>query len=148
LKKISIALDLLVSNLIFSDSIILNDNLYISDRDMIQIALSAAKEIDRLKASRQQPDSLLRLRIKSGGCSGLFYDLELESKSSAKIGSDLIYESNNVEIIVDSQSANWIDNLQLDYAEDLMGGGFRFKNPQAVGICGCGLSFSAIENQP
>jgi iron-sulfur cluster assembly accessory protein len=114
---------------------------------MIQIALSAAKEIERLKTSRQQPDSLLRLRIKSGGCSGLFYDLELESKLSAKIDSDLIYESNGIEIIIDPQSATWSNNLQLDYAEDLMGGGFRFKNPQAVGICGCGLSFGAIETK-
>jgi iron-sulfur cluster assembly protein len=115
---------------------------------MIQIALSAAKEIERLKASRQKPDGLLRLRIKSGGCSGLFYDLELESKSSANTNSDLIYESNGIKIIIDPQSAKWSDNLKLDYAEDLMGGGFRFKNPDAVGTCGCGLSFKASENQP
>jgi iron-sulfur cluster assembly accessory protein len=114
---------------------------------MIQIAKAAAKEINRLKVSRQQPESLLRLRIKPGGCSGLFYSLELEPKSLSLNDDDLVYQSNDIEIIVDSQAASYSEHLQVDYSEDLMGGGFRFQNPYAVNICGCGISFKTIELQ-
>ncbi|GAB4530627.1 MAG: iron-sulfur cluster assembly accessory protein [Pleurocapsa sp.] len=106
---------------------------------MVQISQAAAREINRIKLSRQQPDSFLRLEIKSGGCSGLFYDLGLASNPTQ---GDRCYESSGIFIVVDSDSQPYIENLQLDYSEDLMGGGFRFRNPQAANVCGCGLSFS------
>lgn len=109
---------------------------------MVQISQAAAKEISRIKFSRQQPDSFLRLQIKPGGCSGLFYDLKLESNSKTD---DYIYESNGISIIVDSASIPYIEKLHLDYSEDLMGGGFRFRNSQAVNVCGCGLSFAQTQ---
>jgi iron-sulfur cluster assembly accessory protein len=109
---------------------------------MVQISQAAAKEIKRIKLSRQQPDSFLRIQIKSGGCSGLFYDLGLESNCQS---GDRCYESNGISIVVNSTSLPYIENLQLDYSEDLMGGGFRFRNPQAANVCGCGVSFSQAQ---
>ena len=110
---------------------------------MVDISEAAAKEINRIKSSRNQPDSYLRVKVKSGGCSGWFYNLTLESGSpeSPEL-QDYHYQSNGISILVDSQSEHYIQNLKLDYSEDLMGGGFRFQNPQATNICGCGLSFS------
>ncbi|MBD0303495.1 MAG: iron-sulfur cluster assembly accessory protein, partial [Tolypothrix sp. T3-bin4] len=49
---------------------------------------------------------------------------------------------NNVQIVIDTNSYNQINGLTIDYSEDLMGGAFRFQNPQAVATCGCGNSFS------
>jgi iron-sulfur cluster assembly protein len=109
----------------------------------IQISSTAAQEIKRLQISRQQPNSYLRLGVKQGGCSGLFYTLELE-----KIGDSLDvsqYRSNGIAIVVDSQSESLLQDLTLDYSEDLMGGAFRFQNPKAATICSCGQSF-AIES--
>jgi iron-sulfur cluster assembly protein len=110
---------------------------------MVEISAAAAREINRIKASQQKPDSHLRVKITSGGCSGLFYHLSLESNAiELSDNSDRQYHSQGINILVDSQSAQYIQKLKLDYSEDLMGGGFRFQNPKATNICGCGLSFA------
>ncbi len=110
---------------------------------MVEISEAAAKEINRIKLSRQQPDTYLRVEVKSGGCSGLFYNLTLEPSSvESQEQSDYHYHSNGISILVDAQSEQYIQNLKLDYSEDLMGGGFRFQNPEATNTCGCGLSFA------
>jgi iron-sulfur cluster assembly accessory protein len=55
---------------------------------------------------------------------------------------DLVDDCGTVKVVVDSQQLNYLKGLTLDYSEDLMGGGFRFKNPNAKIGCGCGNSFS------
>lgn len=55
---------------------------------------------------------------------------------------DLVDDRGTVKVVVDSQQFNYLNGLTLDYSEDLMGGGFRFKNPNAKIGCGCGNSFS------
>lgn len=117
---------------------------------MIHISPTAAKEIERIKLNREkESDSSLRIAVKSGGCSGLFYDLELENAVATQAGADLSgfskehqLEINGISIVVDPISWKYIENLQLDYSEDLMGGGFRFHNPQVKNVCGCGISFA------
>lgn len=114
---------------------------------MIELTQAAAVEIKRVQISRNQPDSLFRLRVKPGGCSGLIYSLELEENFQASTlepssaSGDLIYESQDIRVIVDEQSYSSVRGLKLDYSEDLMGGGFRFQNPNATSTCSCGLSF-------
>ncbi len=107
---------------------------------MIHLTQAAAREIRRLQLSRQKPDSRLRLGIKTGGCSGLFYTLELNEAAEA---SDLVWESNGICVVTDEKSCPYLNGLRLDYSEDLMGGGFRFHNPNASATCSCGQSFSA-----
>jgi len=46
---------------------------------------------------------------------------------------------------VDPLSMTFIQGLTIDFSEDLLGGGFRFKNPNAVASCGCGTSFATAE---
>ncbi len=106
---------------------------------MIHISLSAANEIERLKSKRSQSELLFRLSVKQGGCSGFFYDLSFTQNHNL---GDVIYESQGIKVAVDADSLKYVEGLKLDYAEDLMGGGFRFQNPQAVSSCGCGNSFS------
>lgn len=117
---------------------------------MIEISQAAAKEITRIKTVKQRPDSSLRLRVKEGGCSGLIYCLELESLTSEQSSQDnskpdrqeYFFENNGIAIAVDSESYHYLQGTKLDYAEDLMGGGFRFQNPNATNVCGCGISFT------
>lgn len=104
----------------------------------IDITQAAAKEIKRIQSSRQKPDSQFRLRVKTGGCSGFLYCLDLDEVSQQD---DRVCESNGISILIDEASYPLIKGLKLDYSEDLMGGGFRFQNPQASAICGCGQSF-------
>ena len=114
---------------------------------MVEISSTALAEIDRLKRTRKMPDSFLRLSVKSGGCSGLFYNLELEniSENLRHQQSDRTIEIQGIQVIVDPQSWQYIEHLQLDYSEDLMGGGFRFHNSQVKQTCGCGISFAEVE---
>jgi iron-sulfur cluster assembly accessory protein len=106
---------------------------------MIEITTAAFQEIKRLQNSRGQLDSYLRLGVGYGGCSGLYYTLELSKEIQP---SDLRYESQGLTIVVASASGPYLEQLQLDYAEDLMGGGFRFQNLAAINPCSCGLSFN------
>jgi iron-sulfur cluster assembly accessory protein len=112
---------------------------------MISISQAAAKEVKRIQLSRQQPDSQLRLTVKKGCCSGLFYILTLESNqdrnSEQQAQEDYFDEINGIDVLIDRQTYSYVKGLQLDYSEDLMGGGFRFQNPNAIDTCGCGLSF-------
>ncbi|MDZ8054341.1 MAG: HesB/IscA family protein [Aulosira sp. ZfuVER01] len=104
---------------------------------MIQLSPSAASEILRLKLKQSQ-NVLFRLAIKPGGCSGWFYDLSFDE--AVKVG-DRTFDLNGIQLVVDAESLKYIHGLTVDYSEDLMGGGFRFQNPQAIAICGCGNSF-------
>jgi iron-sulfur cluster assembly protein len=112
---------------------------------MVNITSAAVAEIKRIQLNRQMTDVPLRLMVKAGGCLDFFYDLTFESRveldelQSAE--SDRFLEVNGISLVVDSQSWKYIEFLNLDYAEDLMGGGFRFHNPQSKKNCGCGISF-------
>ena len=108
----------------------------------IEISQAAAREINRIKLARNKPDSRLRLKVDRGGCSGLFYCLELESRSTQPEDREHYFESNEISIVIDSHSYQYLNGIKLDYAEDLMGGGFRFQNPHVHNVCGCGISFS------
>jgi len=107
---------------------------------MIHISKNAAQEIQRIQISHQQPDSIFRLKVKEGGCSGLFYDFQLDVSSPQE--TELQFESNGISVVVDPNSYVYLEGTKLDYSEDLMGGGFRFENPNVASSCGCGISFS------
>lgn len=106
---------------------------------MIHLSTAAANEIRRLRSKQQNQNLLFRLQVLVGGCSGLFYDTTFDE--AVKQG-DRVYECSGITIVVDPQSLNYINDLKIDYSEDLMGGGFRFYNPNAINSCGCGNSFS------
>lgn len=105
---------------------------------MIQISEAAQQEIRRIQRTRNQLDSYLRLGVKEGGCSGLYYTLDWEPEIKS---SDRVYSQQDFAVIIDEASLPYLNQLTLDYTEDLMGGGFRFKNPQALQSCSCGISF-------
>jgi iron-sulfur cluster assembly accessory protein len=108
---------------------------------MIYLSPTAINEIERLK-SKQPSNILFRLRVKSGGCADWFYDLAFDTTVQPQ---DQVLELQNLCVIIDPESLNYINELSLDYSEDLMGGGFRFHNPQATSTCSCGNSFSVSQ---
>ncbi|MBC6429403.1 iron-sulfur cluster assembly accessory protein [Nostoc sp. HG1] len=104
---------------------------------MIHLSQAAASEIGRIK-SKQQQNVLFRLAVKPGGCSGFFYDMSFDK--AIKVG-DQVFDLDEIQVVIDAASLNYLNGLRVDYSEDLMGGGFRFQNPQAIATCGCGNSF-------
>ena len=81
----------------------------------------------------------VRVGVKSGGCSGLSYELKFDKEHHEN---DKIFENNNIKIIVDKKSFLYLVGTTLDYSGGLNGAGFVFKNPNANRTCGCGESFS------
>ena len=117
---------------------------------MVDISPTAIAEIKRLQLNRTVSNSSLRLIVKSGGCFGLYYDFEFDEHTSANgessdKKSDRLIEINGINLIVSSKSWEYVEHLEVDYSEDLMGGGFRFYNPQVENICGCGISFAKLK---
>lgn len=81
----------------------------------------------------------VRVGVKSGGCSGLSYDLKFDKTQNEE---DKVFEDNDVKIIVDKKSFLYLVGTTLEYSGGLNGTGFVFNNPNANRTCGCGESFS------
>ncbi len=81
----------------------------------------------------------VRVGVKSGGCSGLSYDLKFDKEQKEE---DKVFEDNGVKIIVDKKSFLYLIGTTLEYSGGLNGSGFVFNNPNANRTCGCGESFS------
>ena len=81
----------------------------------------------------------VRVGVKSGGCSGLSYDLSFDDSKSDQ---DRLFEDNQVKILVDKKSLLYLLGTTLEYSGGLNGKGFVFNNPNAERTCGCGESFS------
>ncbi|UBF25164.1 iron-sulfur cluster assembly accessory protein [Kovacikia minuta CCNUW1] len=105
---------------------------------MIHLSDSAKNEILRLKARHRNPELLFRLSVQPIGCLELSYTMEFDGTSQP---GDQIHHCNGVPVVIDPKSFPYINGLALDYSEDLMGGGFRFRNPNATQSCSCGNSF-------
>lgn len=54
---------------------------------------------------------------------------------------DLHFEFGGIQVIIDPMSIGYLRGATIDYVEDLIGGGFKIENPNAVASCGCGHSF-------
>lgn len=81
----------------------------------------------------------VRVGVKSGGCSGLSYELTFDKNQKED---DKVFEDNDVKIIVDKKSFLYLVGTTLEYSGGLNGTGFVFNNPNAQRTCGCGESFS------
>ena len=79
----------------------------------------------------------LRVPLKGGGCGGMQYGMTFDTPRE----DDEVYEQNGMRVIVDPTSLGYIEGANIDYVDNLMGGGFHIDNPQAVSSCGCGSSF-------
>ncbi len=105
---------------------------------MIKISPIAVKEILRLRSQHSHSNAFFRLGVKLGGCCQWSYTMTFAETLQSD---DTVYPCSDVQVVIDSQSLTYLEGLQIDYSEDLMGGGFRFDNPQATQSCGCGHSF-------
>lgn len=106
----------------------------------IAVTENAIKEIKRIQEAQNLQGYILRLGVKGGGCSGLSYTLGFDSEVRPL---DKVVEADGVKVVVDMKSLLYLKGTTLDYSQDMMGGGFRFVNPNAQRSCGCGSSFSA-----
>ncbi len=104
----------------------------------ITLTEAARKEVLRVIKENDLKDSVLRMGVRGGGCSGLSYTLGFDQEVSP---TDFVYEFDGFKVVVDMKSHMFLDGTELDYVSDLLGGGFKFNNPNARRTCGCGSSF-------
>lgn len=108
---------------------------------MIKVSETAKKKVLELMKDDgyNVATDYVRVGVKSGGCSGLSYDLKFDKE---KQDEDKVFEDNDVKIIVDKKSFLYLIGTTLEYSGGLNGTGFVFNNPNANRTCGCGESFS------
>ena len=108
---------------------------------MINVTAVAAEKIGELLTDEGKPTAGLRVFVQGGGCSGFQYGLMIEEgEPSTEV--DRVVESNGVRLFVDPISVRYLKGAEVDFVDNLSGGGFTIKNPNAKSTCGCGSSFS------
>ena len=112
---------------------------------MIHLSHSAVEEILRLKLRQSNSTVFFRLSIQPVGCLGRSYLTQFAPVLQPK---DQVYDCNGIQVAIALESLTHLQGLTLDYSEDLMGGSFRFHNPNAVKSCDCGNSFSILQPTP
>jgi iron-sulfur cluster insertion protein len=82
---------------------------------------------------------MLRVFVQGGGCSGFSYGFTFDEVQNED---DFDFNYEEVRVVVDAMSMQYLQESDIDYQEDAMGASFVIKNPNAVSTCGCGSSFS------
>ncbi|HKI57727.1 MAG TPA: iron-sulfur cluster assembly accessory protein [Trueperaceae bacterium] len=114
-----------------------------SEAPMTVSQTAAAKATELLQSSGKD-EAAIRVFVKSGGCSGYQYGMAIDDR---RLEGDRVFESLGVRLVVDARSWPLLEGSQVDYVENLMGGGFQVTNPNATSSCGCGHSFRTDSQQ-
>ena len=101
---------------------------------------SAVAKVADLIAEEGNPDLKLRVFVQGGGCSGFQYGFTFDEAVNED---DTLVTKDNVTLVIDSMSFQYLVGAEIDYKEDINGSQFVIKNPNATTTCGCGSSFSA-----
>ena len=100
---------------------------------------NAIEKLKEILAEENNPNIKLRVFVQGGGCSGFSYGFTLDE---AQNEDDFDFSYDDIKVVVDSMSYQYLQGSNIDYKEDLMNSSFVIDNPQAVSTCGCGSSFS------
>ena len=100
---------------------------------------AAADKVKSLIEVEGNPELVLRVAVRPGGCSGLSYEMFFDSDVAAD---DVRSEHRGVTVVIDPASAQHLAGASLDFKDGLQGAGFAIENPNATRSCGCGQSFS------
>mmetsp|Transcript_58142 Transcript_58142/g.173519 ORF Transcript_58142/g.173519 Transcript_58142/m.173519 type:complete len:171 (-) Transcript_58142:2412-2924(-) len=111
---------------------------------VIHIKAPAMNRLRELREKQADPSSslVLRMGVRNGGCSGLSYAMDFSTEDEIQ-EDDMVddYAADGIKCVVDAKSMLYLYGLELDYSDELIGGGFKFFNPNAEESCGCGSSF-------
>jgi iron-sulfur cluster insertion protein len=100
---------------------------------------NAVAKLREILAEESNSNIKLRVFVQGGGCSGFQYGFTLDEEQNED---DFDFAFDEIKVIVDSMSMQYLEGASIDYREDLMNANFVINNPQATTTCGCGSSFS------
>ncbi len=110
----------------------------------ITVTESAANKVRDILAQRNMPNHGLRVFVSGGGCSGMQYGMAIEAQP--REFDTVIEAGDGVKVFIDPTSMMYLSGANIDYVDNIMGGGFRIENPNAVSACGCGSSFKTKDS--
>ena len=105
----------------------------------MNILPGAVTKLQELFSEENNPNLKLRVFVQGGGCSGFSYGFTFDEVQAED---DFDFVAEDVKVLVDSMSMQYLQGSDIDYKEDAMGASFVISNPQAASTCGCGSSFS------
>lgn len=109
---------------------------------MISLTDQAMSQLKGLMDQQGLAEVGLRVFVSPGGCSGFQYGMRFEDSA---MDGDQIEAREGIQLYVDEFSAQYLEGAQIDYVDELMGGGFTILNPNAVTGCACGQSFTSAD---
>ncbi len=109
-----------------------------TETQLVTITDAAVEKAKALLEARDLPEGALRVFVAGGGCSGYQYGMALARSTEED---DLVLEQGGVRIVVDPESAQYLDGAEIDYVDEVMKSGFSIYNPNASKSCACGSSF-------
>ena len=104
----------------------------------VTVTQRAAQHIQQFLQKRGK-GVVVRLGVKTSGCSGMAYKLEFADNS---LPEDLIFDSYGIQVLIDPKSLPYLDGTELDFVREGLNEGFKFNNPNVKDQCGCGESFT------
>ncbi|MCG6872823.1 MAG: iron-sulfur cluster insertion protein ErpA [Gammaproteobacteria bacterium] len=107
----------------------------------LQVTERAAERVRQLITEGETPSASLRVYITGGGCSGFQYGFKLDDQDAIQ-DDDLSVEVEDITVVVDPMSFQYLMGSEIDFLDDLQGARFIIRNPNASTTCGCGSSFS------
>ncbi len=111
---------------------------------MVTLTSNAADKLGGIMAEKGMKEShALRVFVKGGGCGGMQYGMTFDDNVRED---DNVWDQHGLRIVVDGTSLFYVDGANIDYVDNLMGGGFHIDNPQATSSCGCGSSFRTAKS--
>jgi len=108
------------------------------NENLVRLTPAAGEKVAALIA-RDRAGDYLRIAITGGGCNGLSYKLRFAPEPKR---GDILVRSASTAVLVDAKTALYLKGTLLDYSDKMIGGGFKFTNPNAKASCSCGESFS------
>ena len=108
------------------------------NENLVRLTADAGTKVAALIARERQGD-YLRIAITGGGCNGLSYKLRFTTEPRR---GDILVRTGGATVVVDPKTALYLKGTVLDYSHQMVGGGFKFSNPNAKASCSCGESFS------
>lgn len=106
---------------------------------MLTLTETASTKVKQLIDAEGNPELVLRVAVRPGGCSGLSYEMFFDTDVSPD---DVATEFGDVKVVVDPASSQYLSGASLDYKDGLQEAGFTINNPNVTRSCGCGQSFS------
>jgi iron-sulfur cluster insertion protein len=121
-----------------SDGVTETTSAPVAEPAVVNLTEAAAGKVHGFEADESHQGKIFRVYIEGGGCSGFQYGFTFDERRE----DDSLVEAGEIEVLVDPQSAMYLQGATVDWQEGLSGAGFVVRNPNASGSCGCGMSFS------